>query len=118
MEYPSKKGEDVQDYAKNTTWNILNAYIDAHSQMLIDEYTGVRVQSIIRLKSQCVKMNISNKIRYNILFKKGIRKVGNPAIIYIKMFYNSKDLEISVGKSYSEYQLMHNFLDNFHQGGK
>ena len=37
---------------------------------------------------------------------------------YIKMFQNAHALSVSVGNSYSEDQLMHTFLDNFHQGGK
>ena len=37
---------------------------------------------------------------------------------YIKIFQNAHTLSISVENSYSEYQLMHTFLDNFHQGGK
>ena len=37
---------------------------------------------------------------------------------YIKIFQNTQDFSVSVGKTYSEDQLMHIFLDNFHQGGK
>ena len=37
---------------------------------------------------------------------------------YIKIFHNAHALSISVGNSYSEDQLMHTFLDNFHQNGK
>ena len=37
---------------------------------------------------------------------------------YIKIFQNAHALSISVGNSYPEDQLMHTFLDNFHQGGK
>ena len=37
---------------------------------------------------------------------------------YIKIFQNAQDLSVSVGNSYSENQLMHTFLDNFHQGGR
>ena len=43
---------------------------------------------------------------------------GESAIKYIKRFQNAHALSVSVGNSYSEYQLMHTFLDNFHQGGK
>ena len=34
------------------------------------------------------------------------------------MFQNAHALSVSVGNSYYEDQLMHTFLDNFHQGGK
>ena len=37
---------------------------------------------------------------------------------YIKIFQNPYALSISVRNSYSEDQMMHTFLDNFHQGGK
>ena len=37
---------------------------------------------------------------------------------YIKRFQNSQALSVSVGSSYKEDQLMHIFLDKFHQGGK
>ena len=37
---------------------------------------------------------------------------------YIKIFQNTHTLSIFVGNSYSEDQLMHTLLDNFHQGGK
>ena len=37
---------------------------------------------------------------------------------YIKIFKNAQALSVSVGNTYSEYQLMHTFMDNFHQGGK
>ena len=32
-----------------------------------------------------------------------------------KTFQNAQDLSVSVGNTYSEYQLMHIFLDKFHQ---
>ena len=37
---------------------------------------------------------------------------------YIKRFQNAQALSVSVGFAYSKDQLMHTFLDNFHQGGK
>ena len=37
---------------------------------------------------------------------------------YIKIFQNAEALSVSVEKSYSEDQILHTFLDNFHQGGK
>ena len=37
---------------------------------------------------------------------------------YIKGFQNEQALSVSVGNNYSEDQLMHIFLDNFHEGGK
>ena len=37
---------------------------------------------------------------------------------YIKIFQNTEALSVSVGNNYSEDQLVHTFLDHFHQGGK
>ena len=37
---------------------------------------------------------------------------------YVKRFKNAHTLSVLVGNSYSEDQLMHTFLDNFHQCGK
>ena len=45
-------------------------------------------------------------------------KLGESPMNYIKIFQNAQALSVSVGNSYSEYQLMHVFLDNFHQDGK
>ena len=46
MEYPSIRGEEIPYYAKNATWNLLYAYIYAHSQIFIDKYTGDGVKDI------------------------------------------------------------------------
>ena len=43
MEYPYIRGEDLPYYDKTATWNLLNTYIYAHSQILIDEYPGIGV---------------------------------------------------------------------------
>ena len=51
------------------------------------------------------------------MFKKVMHKGGESVINSIKVFQNAKTLTIPVGNSYSEDQLMHNFLDNFQQGG-
>ena len=45
--------------------------------------------------------------------KKKLRSARN-----IKRFQNAQALLVSVGNSYSEDQIMHPFLDNFHQSGK
>ena len=37
---------------------------------------------------------------------------------YIKIFQNSEAVSVSVGNSHPEDQMMHTFLDRFHQGGK
>ena len=63
-------------------------------------------------------MTIFDKIRFDRTFKQVTNKGGEYAINYIKRFQNAHDLSVSVGNSYSEDQIMHTFLDNFHQGGK
>ena len=63
-------------------------------------------------------MNFANKSRYDRTFQQVTHKGGGSAIIYIKIFQNAEASSVSVGNSYSEDQMMHTFLDNFHQGGK
>ena len=47
-----------------------------------------------------------------------VQKGGDSEISYIKIFQDAKDLENSVGNSYTEDQTIHTFLDNLQQGGK
>ena len=63
-------------------------------------------------------MTFADKSRYDRNFQQVTHKGGESAINYIKRFQNAQALLVSVGNSYSEDQLMHTFLDNFHQGGK
>ena len=112
MDYPSIRGEEIPYYSKNSTWRLLNAYIYAQNQRLIDAFPGYGEQAISRLQSQCANMKISDQIRYNRLYQKVVHKGGNSEINYIEIFQNSTDLKISVGNRYSEYQFMQIFLDN------
>ena len=52
------------------------------------------------------------------MFWQVVKQVGESATNYIKIFHNAKALEISVGNSYTEDQMMQTFSENFHQGGK
>ena len=45
-------------------------------------------------------------------------KEGNQQLNILKKIQNAQVLSVLVGKNYSEDQLMHIFLDNFHQGEK
>ena len=63
-------------------------------------------------------MNFSDKSRYDRIFQQVTHKGGESAMNYIKKFQNAQALSVSVGKNYSEDELMHIFLDNFCQGGK
>ena len=63
-------------------------------------------------------MTFAYKSRYDRTFQQVTHKVDESAIKYINMFQNTHALSVSVGSSYSEDQLMHTLLDNFHQSGK
>ena len=91
--------------------------IDVHSRRLISEFQKYGIKCIERLQSHCANMTFSDKTRYGRTFQQVTHKVGEYAINYIKSFQNAHDSLVSVGNSYSEDQLMHAFLDNFHQGG-
>ena len=61
-------------------------------------------------------MTISDKSIYDRTFQQVAHKGGEYEINYIKKFQNAHALSVSVGNIYSEEQLMHIFLDTFHQG--
>ena len=63
-------------------------------------------------------MTFSDKSRYNRTVQQVTHKGGESAINYTKRFHNAHALSVSVGNRYSEDQLMHTFLDKFHQSGK
>ena len=63
-------------------------------------------------------MTFSDKSRYDRTFQQVKHKGREYSIKYIKRFQNAHALSVSVGSIYSEDQLMHTFLDNFHQVGK
>ena len=71
--------------------------------------------TIFQLK--CENMNFADKSRYNGMFQKVVHKGGESSINCINIFQNDKDLEISVGNSYTEDQLMNTFLDNLQRDG-
>ena len=92
MEYPSIRGEEIPDCAKKATRKPLHAYIDAHSQRLIEECPGDRVQAISILQSQFANTTYSDQSRYNRMFQRVVHKEGESAINYIKIFQNAKAL--------------------------
>ena len=96
----------------------MHTNIDVHSRILIAEFPKYGIMSIAKLQSHCAKMNFADKSRYDRTFQQVTHKGGEFAINYIKRFQNAHALSVSVGNSYSEDQLMHTFLDNFHLGGK
>ena len=86
MEYPYIIGEEFPEYAKKATWKTFHAYIDAHSQRLIDEFPGYGVQSISIFQSKCTNMTFSDQSRCNIMFQQVVHKRGDSAMNYIKIF--------------------------------
>ena len=60
-------------------------------------------------------MTFSDKSRYDRIFQQVTHKGGELAMNYIKIFQNAQAFSVSIGNTYSEYQLVHIFLDNFHQ---
>ena len=63
-------------------------------------------------------MTFSDKSRYDRIFQQVTHKVGEYEMNYIKSFQSAHAFSVYVGNSHSEDQIMHTFLDNFHQGGK
>ena len=96
----------------------MHANIDVHSRRLISEFPKDGIKCNKKLQSPWANMTFADKIIYNRTFQQVTHKGGESEINYIKRFHNAQALSVSVGNSYSEDQLMHTFLDNFHQGGK
>ena len=48
IDYPSIRWEEIPDYYKKAIWKRLREYIDAHSQILVDECPGYEVKYISR----------------------------------------------------------------------
>ena len=63
-------------------------------------------------------MTFGEKSRYDRTFQQVTHKGGDSAMNHIKIFQNAQTLSVSVVNSYSEDQMMHTFMDNFHQGGR
>ena len=63
-------------------------------------------------------MTFADKSMYDRTFQKVRHKGGESAMNYIKIIQIVQDLSILIVNNYSEDQLMHTFLDNFHPGGE
>ena len=118
LDYPKIGRDDVKDYAKEAIRNLLHANSDVHSRRLIFEFPKDGIKCIKKLQSHCANMTFADKSRYDRTFQQVTHKGGESSINYIKRFKNAQDLLVLVGNSYSEDQIMHTFLDNFHQSGK
>ena len=92
----------------------MHANIDVHSRRLIAEFPRDGVKCIAKIQSHCAKMPFSDKSRYDRIFQQVTHKGGESAMNYIKIPQNALDLSFIVGRNYSDDQLMHIFMDNFH----
>ena len=108
----------IEDYTKKAIRKFLHANIDVHSRRLIAEFPKDGIKCIEKLQSHCANITFADKSRYDRTFQQVTHKGGEHAINYIKRFQNAYALSVSLGNSYSEDQIMHIFMDNFHQGGK
>ena len=95
----------------------MHANIDLHSRRLISEFPKDGIKCIETLQSHCANMTFADKRRYDRTLQHVTHEGRESAINYIKRFQHAQALSVSVGNSYSEDQIMHTFLDNFHQGG-
>ena len=111
-------GWDVKDYAKQDIINLLHANSDVHIRKLIAEFPKDGIKCLENLQSYCANMTFADTSRYDRTFQQVTHKGGESAINFIKIFQNTQALPVSVGNSYAEEQIMHTFLDNFHQSGK
>ena len=119
LDYTKIGGDDViEDYAKKAIRNLLHANIDVHSRKLIAEFPKYGFKFIRKLQSHCANITFAGKSRHDRTFQKVTHRGGESAINYIKRFQNAQALSVSAGNRYSEDQIMHTFLDKFHQGGK
>ena len=96
----------------------MRADIDAHRRIFIPEFPKDGIECIEKLQSHCANMTFADKSIYDRTIQQVTHTGGESSINYIKRFQNAHALSVSVGNSYSEYQLMHTFMDNFHQSGK
>ena len=119
IDYPKIGGDDIiKDFPKRDIRYLLHANIDVHSRRLIAEFPSYGLKYIEKLQSHCANMNFAYKSIYDRTFQLVTHKEGESAISYTKRFQNAHALSVFLGNSYSEYQLLHTFLDNFEQGGK
>ena len=104
-------------YLENSAINLLLCTSILACKRLIAEFPKDGIKFIEKLQSCCANMTFSDKSRYERTFQQVTHKGGGSAINYIKRFQNAHASSVLVGKSYSEDQLMHTFLDNFEEGG-
>ena len=96
----------------------MHANIDVQIRRRISEFPVDGIKCIGKLQSHSANMNFSDISRYDRIFQKVTHKGEESAMNYIRIFQNAEALSVSLGNYYLEDQIMHTFMDNFHQGGK
>ena len=96
--------------------NLFHANIDVHIRVLISELPGDGVKLIAKLQSHCANMSFLKKVGMAGFFNNSHVNQGILQWIILKDSKMNRLLSVSVGKNYSGDQLMHIFMDNFHQG--
>ena len=115
LDYPRIVVDAIEDYAKKFISNLYYEHIDVHSKIFIAVFPIDGIKCIGKLQSHCANMTFFYERRYDRTFQQVTYKGGESSMNYINRFQNAQYLSISVGNSYSEDQLTHRYLDNFHQ---
>ena len=76
IDYPYIRGEELPDYVKESSCNLLHAYTYLHSQRWLYECPGNGVQTISRFQYLCANMKSFDQSRYNIMFQQVVHKGG------------------------------------------
>ena len=118
LEYPKIGGGNIKEFIRKAIRNLLHANIDVHSKRLISEFPGDGIKCIDKLQPHCAKMTFAKKSSNDSIFKQVTHKGGESAVNYIKIFQNAEALSVSIVIFYEEDQLMHTFMDYFHQVGR
>ena len=117
-DYPKLEGENIKEYAKMAIRNLLHENSCVHSKRLIADFPEDGIKCMEKFQSHCANMTFAYKSRYDRTSKQITYKGGESAINYIKRFQNEQALWVSAGNRYSEDQILHTFMYNFHQSGK
>ena len=93
------------------SWNAPN--MDTAYQKLMMEHLG----DLRCLKQQCIIIAFADIQRFDQIFRQYSHCTGETANGYMERFHAAMSLAPSVDNVYTEQQLMHLCLDNFHNPG-
>ena len=74
--YPKKGRDDIEDYAKKATRNILHANIDVHIRKFISDFPMDGIKCIENFQSHCANMTFVDKSIYDRTFQQVTHKGG------------------------------------------